>query len=68
MVWTACSRSTTLSLMGSEEHVLLLAKRVLGASCGLADGAADAPGEVVNTIAGRLRASLEIGGINVPLK
>jgi len=34
----------------------------------LADGAADAPGEVVNTIAGRLRASLEIGGINVPLK
>jgi CheY-specific phosphatase CheX len=55
----------TLGMTSSQKDVLSIAEKILDAPTGLYDGAADAFGELSNTISGRLRSSFEKWEIKV---
>jgi CheY-like chemotaxis protein len=55
----------TLSLTGTEKDVIELAGKVQGITCESLDVAEDAYGEIINTISGRIRTSMEHYGIRL---
>lgn len=58
--------AVAVALAAPRDHVERLAERMVGTPVALADGAGDAFGELVNTVAGRIVSVLEARG--VPLK
>jgi len=57
--------SISVGLVGSQADVLILAEKILGSSVQLNDGATDAFGEIVNTISGRIRSSIQTRGVKM---
>jgi len=55
----------TVALVGSRSDVAMIASKILGSPTEMDQGAGDAFGELVNTIGGRIRSSIEIRGIEV---
>ena len=55
----------TVALVASQADVIMIAGKILGFPAKMEDGAGDAFGELVNTIGGRVRSSIEIRGIEV---
>lgn len=62
----ASQPAVTVALAAPRDHVERLAERMVGTPVALAEGAGDAFGELVNTVAGRIVSVLEARG--VPLK
>lgn len=54
-----------VALVGSSGDVVNVAEKILGSPASLENGAKDAFGELVNTISGRVRSSIEARGIKV---
>ncbi len=54
-----------LYLLGAQKDVLSIAQKILGSPCGLKEGAADAFGEILSIIGGRVCSSIEKRGVKV---